>query len=444
MATYPDPPPHAPPSASLGVRVFPTAARIVRLPSSSLHSPKLLSRSSKRSSLSMAAPAPVKKVLVAIAAGSEPVEASVPVDILRRAGADVTVASAAAAPLVEAMHGVRIVADALLADCAAASYDLVLLPGGIPGAEKLGGCAALEAIVRRHADKSGLCAAICAAPPLALAPWAVLNGHKATAHPLFVDKFPPEVTAVDANVVVDGKVVTSRGPATAMEFALTLVELLYGRDKVEQIAKPMLVRYEPGYTIKELNPVKWQCSGTPRVLIPLANANEEMEVMMIIDALRRAKAHVVVASAEDSLEIVARYGMRIVADTLLDAAADEQFDLIIVPGGMPGAKTLAGKERLIALLKQQAEANKPYGAICAATAQVLEPHGLLKGKKATTYPSMVGLLADPSECENRVLVDGNLITSRSPGTAMEFAVAVVEKLLGCEAAREVAEGLLFV
>ncbi|TVU22880.1 hypothetical protein EJB05_32601 [Eragrostis curvula] len=388
--------------------------------------------------------APVKKVLVPIAAGSEPVEGSVPVDILRRAGADVTVASAGDDLLVEVMYGVKIVADALVADCADASYDLVVLPGGIPGAENLVGCAALEGIVRRHADKGGLCAAICAAPAMALAPWGLLHGHKATAHPAFVEKFPPEVTAVDANVVVDGKVVTSRGPATAMEFALTLVEQLYGKEKVEQIAKPMLVRYEPGYTIKELNPVQWQCSGTPKVLIPLADANEEMEVIMIIDALRRAKADVVVASAEDKLEIAARYGMRIVTDMSLDDAAEQQFDLIVVPGGMPGAKTLSGKDKLIDLLKKQAEANKPYGAICAATAQVLEPHGLLKGKKATTYTSMVSMLADSSECENRVLVDGNLITSRSPGTAMEYAVAIVEKLLGRDAAREVAEGLLFV
>lgn len=395
--------------------------------------------------MASAAPA-VKKVLVPIAAGSEPVEASAPIDVLRRAGAHVTVAATAAdgGLVVEAMYGVRIVADAHVADCADASYDLVVLAGGLPGAENLGGCAALEGIVRRHALEGGLCAAICAAPPLALARWGLLNGAKATAHPAFVDKFPAEVTAVDANVVVDGKVVTARGPATAMEFAFALVEQLYGKDKVDQIAKPMLVRYEPGYTIKELNPVQWQCSVTPKVLIPLANANEEMEVMVIIDALRRAKADVVVASAEDGLEVAARYGTRIVADVTLDAAAGQQFDLIVVPGGTPGAKTLAGKEKLVALLKRQAEAKRPYGAIGAATALVLEPHGLLKGKKATTYPSMVGLLADPSECENRVLVDGNLITSRSPGTAMEFALAVVEKLLGAEAATEVAEALLFV
>lgn len=385
------------------------------------------------------------QVLVPIVAGTEPVEASVPIDILRRAGADVTVASAGDALLVEVMYGVKIVADALVADCAAASYDLIVLPGGVPGAANLGGCAALEGIVRRHAEKGGLYAAICAAPPLALAPWGLLDGHKATAHPLFVEYFPPEVTAVDANVVVDGNAVTSRGPATSTEFALALVEQLYGKEKAEQIAKPMLVRYEAaGYSMKELNSVQWQCSDTPKVLLPLANGSEEMEAITIVDALRRASADVVVASVEDGVEITARYGMRIVADVMLeDAAGQTQFDLIIVPGGMPGAETLGGCEELVALLKKQAEANRPYGAIGAATAHVLDPHGLLTGKKATTCMSMTGLLADGSESENRVVVDGNVITGRSPGTAMEFAVAVVEKLLGRDEARRVAEGLLF-
>jgi 4-methyl-5(b-hydroxyethyl)-thiazole monophosphate biosynthesis len=107
---------------------------------------------------------------------------------------------------------------------------------------------------------------------------------------------------------------------------------------------------------------------------------------------------------------------------------------------MPGAKTLASKEALVALLKAHAAAGRAYGAIGAATAQVLESHGLLEGKKATTCASM----ADPSECGSRVVVDGNLVTGSGPGTAMEFALAVVEKLLGAEAAREVAEALLFV
>uniref|UniRef100_A0A0E0MT44 DJ-1/PfpI domain-containing protein n=1 Tax=Oryza rufipogon TaxID=4529 RepID=A0A0E0MT44_ORYRU len=257
---------------------------------------------------------PTKKVLVPIVAGTEPVEAAVPIDVLRRAGADVTVASADDGELVvEVMYGVRIVADALVAggDCAAAHFDLIVLPGGVPGAANLGGCAALEAMVRRHAATGGLYAAICAAPPLALASWGMLNGLKATAHPLFVDKFPPEVAAVDASVVVDASAVTSRGPATSTEFALALVEQLYSKNKAEQIAKEM-------------------------VLVPVANGTEEMELITIIDVLRRADADVVVASAENAgVEIVARHGMRIVADTTLDeAAADDQtssFDLIILP-----------------------------------------------------------------------------------------------------------------
>uniref|UniRef100_A0A0D9Y577 DJ-1/PfpI domain-containing protein n=1 Tax=Oryza glumipatula TaxID=40148 RepID=A0A0D9Y577_9ORYZ len=387
---------------------------------------------------------PTKKVLVPIVAGTEPVEAAVPIDVLRRAGADVTVASADDGELVvEVMYGVRIVADALVAggDCAAAHFDLIVLPGGVPGAANLGGCAALEAMVRRHAAAGGLYAAICAAPPLALASWGMLNGLKATAHPLFVDKFPPEVAAVDASVVVDASAVTSRGPATSTEFALALVEQLYSKNKAEQIAKEMLVRYDAGYTIDEVNSVQWKCNGTPKVLVPVANGTEEMELITIIDVLRRADADVVVASAENAgVEIVARHGMRIVADTTLDeAAADDQtssFDLIILPGGTPGAKTMSSNEKLVALLKKQAAASKPYGAIGAATAHVLEPHGLLEGKKAADQDG-------GGECESRVVVDGNVITSGGTGTAMEFAVAAVEKLLGRDVAQRVAEGLLF-
>ncbi|KAF0917005.1 hypothetical protein E2562_016307 [Oryza meyeriana var. granulata] len=385
-----------------------------------------------------------KKVLVPIVAGTEPVEATVPIVVLRRAGADVTVASAGGGGLVvEAMYGVRIVADALVAadDCAAAHFDLIVLPGGVPGAANLGGCAALEAVVRRHAATGGLYAAICAAPSLALASWGVLNGLEATAHPLFVDKFPPEVAAVDASVVVDGNAVTSRGPATSTEFALALVEQLYGKDKAEQIAKEMLVRYEAGYTINEVNSVQWKCDGTPKVLVPVANGTEEMELITIIDVLRRADADVVVASAENTVDIAARHGMRIVADTTLDEAAADQtsFDLIILPGGTPAAKTLSSNGKLVTLLKKQAEASKPYGAIGASTAHVLE------GKKAAAHPSMVaGLMKDGAgKRESRVVVDGNVITGRSAGTAMEFAVAVVEKLLGRDVAQRVAEGLLF-
>uniref|UniRef100_R7W895 DJ-1/PfpI domain-containing protein n=1 Tax=Aegilops tauschii TaxID=37682 RepID=R7W895_AEGTA len=267
------------------------------------------------------------------------------------------------------------------------------------------------------------------------------NSHHATGHPWFVEKFPPKVTAVDANVVVDGNAVTGTGPATSMEFAMALVEQLYGKEKVEQIAKPMLVRYEGGYSMKELNSVEWHCSGTPKVLLPVANGIEEMEAIILVDALRRANADVVVASAEDGVVVTARYGTRIVADVMADCVAGPP------PGGMPGAKTLGGCEQLVALLKKQAEANTARSAppppTCSSPMACSRYVLSYPGKKATTCASMAGLLADGGECENRVVVDGNVITSRSPGTAMEYAAAVVEKMMGRDEARRLAEGLLF-
>ncbi|PKI49610.1 hypothetical protein CRG98_030000 [Punica granatum] len=161
-----------------------------------------------------------------------------------------------------------------------------------------------------------------------------------------------------------------------------------------------------------------------QILVPIADGTEEMEAVIIIDVLRRAKANVVVASVQDKLEIEASRKVKLVADTLLDEAAKLSYDLIVLP--------------------KQKESNRPYGAMCASPALVLEPHGLLKGKKATAFPAMCSKLSDPSEAENRVVVDGNLITSRGPGTTMEFALAIVEKFLGREKALELAKVMLFV
>lgn len=181
-----------------------------------------------------------------------------------------------------------------------------------------------------------------------------------------------------------------------------------------------------------------------QILVPIANGTEEMEATMIIDILRRAKANVVVASLEDKLEVVASRKVKMVADVMLDDALKQQYDLILLPGGLGGAEAYAKSDKLMGLIKKQAEANKLYGAICASPAIALEPHGLLKGKKATSYPAMWNKLADQSECKNRVVVDGNLITSQGPGTSMEFSLAIVEKLFGREKALELAKTMVFV
>ncbi|VAH58979.1 unnamed protein product [Triticum turgidum subsp. durum] len=320
---------------------------------------------------------------------------------------------------------------------AAAVSSLARRAGGMPGSVNLRECKVLERMVKMHAEKGGLYGAICAAPAVTLAHWGMLKGLKATCYPSFMEKFTAEVIPVNSRVVVDRNVVTSQGPGTAIEFALALVEQLYDKEKMEEVAGPLYVHPQHGadYTIEELNSVEWKCSGTPQVLVPVANGSEEIEALNLIDVLRRAGANVTVASVEDTLQIVTRrHKFNLIADMMLDEAAKMEFDLIVMPGGLSGAQKFASTDKLVDLLKKQAGSGKAYGAICASPAHVLEPHGLLKGKKATAFPPMAHLLTDRSLCENRVVIDGNLITSRAPGTATEFALAIVEKLFGREKA----------
>ncbi|XP_021287580.1 LOW QUALITY PROTEIN: protein DJ-1 homolog B [Herrania umbratica] len=402
---------------------------------------------SPRSSFSASASTTMaKKVLVPIANGTEPMEAVITIDVLRRSGADVTVASVEKQLPVDACHGVKIVADALVADCTNTIFDLIALPGGMPGATNLKNCEALESVVKKQAVDGRLYAAVCASPAVALGSWGLLKGLKATCYPSFMDQLTSCATAVESRVQQDGKVVTSRGPGTTMEFAVALVEQLYGKEKAYEVSGPLVMRPNHGdeYTVTELNPMEWKCNDNPQILVPIADGSEEMEAVITIDILRRAKANVVVASVGDNLEILASRKVKLVADMLLDEAAKLSYDLIVLPGGLGGAQAFANSDKLVNLLKKQMQSNKPYGAICASPALVLEPHGLLKGKKATAFPAMCNKLSDQSFIDNRVVVDGNLITSRGPGTAMEFALAIVEKFFGRQKAIELAKVMLFV
>ncbi|GLU15286.1 hypothetical protein SLE2022_317880 [Rubroshorea leprosula] len=400
-----------------------------------------------RFSFSVAAMAsPPKKVLVPIANGTEPMEAVITIDVLRRAGADVTVASVEKQLRIDAGHGVKIVADALVSDCQDTVFDLIALPGGMPGATNLKNCGVLESIMKKQAADGRLYAAVCASPAVALGSWGLLKGLKATCYPAFMEQLASSATAVESRVQLDGNVVTSRGPGTTMEFAVALVEQLYGKEKADEVSGPLVMRSNHGdeYTITELNPMEWKFSNGPQILVPIADGSEEMEAVITIDILRRAKANVVVASVGDNLEILASRKVKLVADMLLDEAARLSYDLIVLPGGLGGAQAFANSEKLVNLLKKQMEANRPYGAICASPALVFEPNGLLKGKKATAFPAMCNKLSDQSFIENRVVVDGNLITSRGPGTTMEFALAIVEKFFGRQKALELAKVMLFV
>jgi len=135
-------------------------------------------------------------------------------------------------------------------------------------------------------------------------------------------------------------------------------------------------------------------------------------------------------------------GVKVQGDVAMEACAGQSFDLVVLPGGMPGAEHLRDSKELVALLQQQKQAGKLYGAICAAPAVVLHPHGLLPAGAATSYPSFEPKMTGVDYKHETVVVNGKCVTSQGPGTAMEMGVKLVELLCGREKAQEVAKGLL--
>lgn len=177
--------------------------------------------------------------LVPIANGSEEMEAVIVIDVLRRAGVLVDVASVETSLQIKASRGVLLVADKYITDCET-GYDAIILPGGMPGAERLGQCEHLVQLLQAQKNSGKIYAAICAAPAVVFEPAGLLSGLKGTAHPAFCAKLSNQ-SVVEERVVVDGACTTSRGPGTAFEFALSLVEQLCGPEKVAEVAKPMVM-----------------------------------------------------------------------------------------------------------------------------------------------------------------------------------------------------------
>jgi 4-methyl-5(b-hydroxyethyl)-thiazole monophosphate biosynthesis len=175
-----------------------------------------------------------------------------------------------------------------------------------------------------------------------------------------------------------------------------------------------------------------------RVLVPLADGFEEIEAVTIVDVLRRASIEVVTAALGDP-DVRGSHGILLRADARLDEVGAEQFDAVVLPGGMPGSKTLRDDERLRKIVQQAAGTGKLVAAICAAPI-ALEAAGVLAGRRATSYPG--NELPSARYVEERVVADGSLITSRGPGTAFEFSLALVERLKGSDAANELRAGML--
>ncbi|MBD3776624.1 MAG: DJ-1/PfpI family protein [Thiotrichales bacterium] len=178
------------------------------------------------------------------------------------------------------------------------------------------------------------------------------------------------------------------------------------------------------------------------VLVPLAQGCEELEAVTIIDLLVRAGIGVVTASLDDERVITASRGVQLVAQTTLDAVVDQVFDLVVLPGGLPGADYLQQDERIIKLLQKTAAAGGYVGAICAAP-KVLVTAGLLDNRRATSFPGVIDRA--PAEgmtyLNQAVVIDDKIITSKGPGTAMDFALTLIEKLKGSSVRQQVEQGL---
>ncbi len=170
-----------------------------------------------------------------------------------------------------------------------------------------------------------------------------------------------------------------------------------------------------------------------KVLVPLAQGCEELEAVTIIDLLRRAGIDVITASLDEQPVTCSR-GTVIIADKTLDDIMNDQFDLMVLPGGLPGADNLNHDPRIHQLIKRLSGEDKYIAAICAAP-KVLLTNGVLNGKKATAYPGALDALDTSAiQLEDKPIEkDGKVITSRGPGTAMDFALTLIETLLGKEA-----------
>lgn len=178
------------------------------------------------------------------------------------------------------------------------------------------------------------------------------------------------------------------------------------------------------------------------VLVPLAQGCEELEAITITDLLVRAGITVTTCGLDEQ-PVKASRGTTIIPDTSIDKVQNKSFDLIVLPGGLPGADHLRDNQLLQSMIKKQARENKYLAAICAAP-KALAQAGVLQGKTATSFPGVLAALNNNSITisENAVEIDGNIVTSRGPGTAMDFTLTLIELLEGKKKRDEVNQQLV--
>ncbi|MDC7227436.1 MAG: DJ-1/PfpI family protein [Spirochaetales bacterium] len=180
-----------------------------------------------------------------------------------------------------------------------------------------------------------------------------------------------------------------------------------------------------------------------KVIIFLAEGFEEVEALTPIDFLRRAEVDVTTVGIGGK-SVLSAHGVRVEADTALSELGNtEIFDGLVCPGGMPGATNIAAADEVTDLIAEFNRQGKTVAAICASPGIVLAGTGVLDGRQATCYPGFEEHFSSKTVfSEKRVVIDGNIITSRGPGTSAEFAIELVKIFADAEAAEAIRKGTL--
>lgn len=179
-----------------------------------------------------------------------------------------------------------------------------------------------------------------------------------------------------------------------------------------------------------------------KVFIFLVDGFEEIEGLTVVDILRRAGVDITTVSITDKAEVTGSHKISLVTDTTIDALDFAEGDMIVLPGGMPGTKNLEACDRLMNKVDEYIKEGKKVSAICAAPT-ILGHRGHLKGIKACCYPGHEGELKDAKVSYDAVSVAGNIITSRGLGTAIPFALAIVESLIDKAMADKIADSVVY-
>lgn len=178
------------------------------------------------------------------------------------------------------------------------------------------------------------------------------------------------------------------------------------------------------------------------VLIFLAEGFEEIEAITTIDLLRRAGISTVTVAVGDSLQVNGAHHIPVIADRALEQVSASMADAVVLPGGLPGVTNLNMSNTLRSIVSEAYQAGKTIGAICAAPS-ILGELGILQGRFATCYPSFEPKLTGYKPTPDGVVVDGNVITARSAGVTIPFALAIITQLLSEDVANEVASAIIY-